>query len=155
VPALIRRESAADQLVAGGAIGSGGTAEVVALPASGSEGSTASTSAACSQMLCAVASSGTVHVWSLDAQRGAVQGGKSKKDFSLISGERAFAHAKLPAGTRAVAGLRPAAGSDDDHGDEMALLLVTENGTFYSYRVDALRGGECTLQDERRVGVYC
>jgi autophagy-related protein 18 len=114
---------------------------------------------ACSQMLCAVASSGTVHVWSLHAQRGAVHGGKGNKEvaagFALISGERAFAHAKLPAGTRATAALRPAAPYSGGHVQEMALLLVTEKGNFYHYRLDSVRGGECVLLDERRVGLNC
>lgn len=122
-------------------------------------GTPSSSPPVCSQMLCAVASSGTVHVWSLHAQRGAVQSGKGNKEvtagFAFISGERAFAHAKLPAGTRAIAALRPAASYGKGHVDDMALLLVTEKGAFYHYRLNSLRGGECVLQDERRVGVYC
>ena len=60
-----------------------------------------------------------------------------------------FAQAKLPPLTRAVAALRP---STSD-ANEMTMLVLTERGIFYSFRLDALRGGDGVLQDERRVGL--
>ena len=37
--------------------------------------------------------------------------------------------------------------------NEMTMLVLTERGIFYSFRLDALRGGDGVLQDERRVGL--
>lgn len=32
-----------------------------------------------------------------------------------------------------------------------SLFVVTERGTWFSYELDTLRGGECKLVDERRL----
>jgi len=110
-------------------------------------------------LLCAASSTGTVHVWSLEAQRGAVQavsaGGKQggAVQLPIFSGERDFAHAKLrtPPGARAIAAI--ADSQVEGHAEQIkhTLYVLTDNGMWYSYRLDALSGGECVLQDERRV----
>ena len=129
---------------------------------------------ASARLLCAASSTGTIHLWRLDSQRGnAAQTGAASAaagrgaaagastmaesvaaSLPLLSGERSFAQARLralPAGaSRYVASVRDAAsvgGGDVAH----ALHVLTEGGAWYTYRVDGLSGGECELTDERRV----
>ncbi len=108
--------------------------------------------------LCAAASSGTVHVWSVAAQRGATQSPTSSAGASSqlaklsgLSGERAYAHVHLASsiasGGTFVASVRE---RGDDEGAP-SLWILCESGVWLLYRFDAVRGGECELVDERRI----
>jgi len=110
-------------------------------------------------LLCAASSTGTIHVWSLDAQRGAVPASApvvrsaSAVQLPLISGERGFAHIKLrtPPGCRCTVAIRDTLNENQPDQIKHSLYALTEQGAYYSYLLDPLCGGECTLQDERRV----
>ena len=103
--------------------------------------------------LCAAASSGTVHVWSIAAQR-KVANVEGTPRFSVLSGERAFAHAHLGSqigGCNVVAAVREGVAVEQGISQPAQLCLLTSAGTWYCYRLDMLSGGEAELIDERRV----
>ena len=124
------------------------------------EGSDGAAGGRAPTMLCA-ASSTTVHVWQLGRQRCPApaerEGGRADATgpdagwatWMRASAERDFAHVHLkPAGPecRVVAAIGVSL-----TGRLMLYVVSLPFGVWCSYRLDALRGGELELQDERRL----
>ena len=125
-------------------------------------------------LLAAASTTGTVHVWRLDAQRGGGDGGAppdvarsasgavsaavggAASRLPLVSGERDFASVKLaaPAGATCHAALHDGRTNEAVSGDmtlRHSLYVWTDAGAWYAYSLDPLRGGECALVDEQRL----
>mmetsp|Transcript_15830 Transcript_15830/g.37903 ORF Transcript_15830/g.37903 Transcript_15830/m.37903 type:complete len:369 (+) Transcript_15830:97-1203(+) len=113
-------------------------------------------------LLCA-ASSTTVHVWQLDAQRGAPdirESFSSPQNAAPWAGwlpapaERdfAFVRLKVAPGTRCFAAICASNSQvDTERKGHYSLFIVSDRGSWLSYKLDPLRGGECKLLDERRL----
>lgn len=103
--------------------------------------------------LCAASGSGTVHVWRLDAQRNgsSVSQIGSSLGMPLVSGERDFVSVKIKSGGRCQAAIRDSRPEGQPDVVSHSLYVWTDRGAWYAYRLDALRGGDCILQDEQRL----
>lgn len=102
--------------------------------------------------LCAASASGTVHVWRLDAQRQSSTSSAVSSLMPIISGERDFASVKVKScGGRCQAAIRDSRPDGQPEAVHHSLYVWTDRGVWYSYRLNALKGGDCVLQDEQRL----
>ena len=71
----------------------------------------------------------------------------------LLYPPRKVIKVKIKSGGRCCAAIRDSRPESAQGTDAVAhsLYVWTDRGAWYAYRLDALRGGDCVLQDEQRL----